>query len=191
MALIELRPELQVGTSVVRLGQLARIETSDLALIRRLVDLPVGRPPPAGDGVVLEREVLAGVLRRMGFPPEQVAWAGSASTRIVSSSRTVPGEEIAAIATRGLLQWLAKRSKRFEVELASAPRDVQVSEGDLQLRMRDPGSTPLHRRMTVWVEAWANGRFVRVVPVTFGVSAWESALSQPMRCPPGRWSMHR
>lgn len=170
-ATVELRPELQVSTSLVRLGQLARIESTDLALVRRLVDLPVGRAPFAGDSILLERELLASWMRRLGVAAEQVTWEGPAATRIVSPSRTVPGEAFAAAARQGLEQWLAARSLRSELELVSVPRDLQAGPGDLQLRMRDPGHATLRPRMTVWIEAWVGGRFARVVPVTFGISA--------------------
>ncbi|MDB5752117.1 MAG: putative flagellar protein FlgA precursor, partial [Ramlibacter sp.] len=175
---IELRPEVRAAGPVVTLGQLARLESVDLPLLRRLVDLPVGRAPAAGRSALVEREALLGWLRRrLGLEQQQVEWRGPVASRVSSFTRLVAGEDIAAAAAAAVHQWLGSRSPRSEASLAGTPRDVEAVQGELRLQPRALGQAALRRRLTVWVEVWAGERFVRVVPVTFAVAAWGEGLS--------------
>lgn len=170
-AQIELRPEALVGPGPVTLGQVAYVRSSDLALIRQLVDLPVGRAPTIGQPVVMEREVLSVWLQRRLRGPATLAWAGPAQSRVGVASRRIPGEEIAAIATQALRRWLADRSERADTALAWLPQDLEVPDGPLRLQPR-PLAAPVRSRMVVWVDVWAADSFVRAVPVSFAVQAW-------------------
>src|SRR5690606_23889004 len=155
----------------VTLGQLARLESNDLGLLRRLVDLPLGRGPAAGDSALLERDALAGWLRsRAGLQHEQVAWSGPATSRVLPASRIVAGEEVAAAATATLREWLRARDSSAAVDLVATPRDLVTTEGELRLHPRDLAHAQLRSRMTVWVEVWIGARFQRVVPVTCTVT---------------------
>lgn len=175
--MIELRSEVPAIGATVTLGQLARLQSPDLALMRRLVDLPIGRAPAQGASVVVQREALAAWLdRRLGLTPIEVEWNGPETSRVSASTRTVAGEEIAAAAAQALQDWLAAHGTRGETHLAVAPRDIEAPQGPLRLHVRALGHAVVRTRVTVWVEVWVGERFARVVPVTFGIETWGDGI---------------
>lgn len=175
---IELRPDVAATGPAVTLGQLARLQSGDLALLRKLVDLPVGRAPVQGASVLVEREAVAAWLRRrLGVVAEEVEWRGASASRVSAYTQSVDGEQIAETASRALGQWLAARSVRNETHFAVTPRTIEVARGDLRLQPRALGQARVRSRMTVWVDVWVDDRFVRVVPVVFGVEAWGDAVT--------------
>lgn len=183
---IELLPQVQVAGPQVTLGELARMSSSDYALLRSLVDLRVGRAPAAGASAMVEREVLAAWLRRRpGLAQARLEWKGAQASRVTSAIRTVSAEAIAEAAAVALRDWLGQRSQRSEVQIANWPRDVEAPPGHLGLRPRALGEAALRGRMTVWVEVWVAERFIRVVPVTFAVSAWGPGLAARARLEQG------
>lgn len=184
-AAIELLPEARVAPGPVVLGEVARVHSQDLALIRALVSLPVGRAPAAGEPAVLERAALSAWMQRRLASPAVLAWSGPEGTRVVTASRTVAGEAIADAARDALRQWLAGRSDRSDVQVAWVPRDIEAPEGALRLQPRPLGGAPVRSRMVVWVDVWASDRFVRTVAVPFAVNAWRDAASAAVDLPAG------
>lgn len=175
-AALELLPQAQVGAGTVTLGEVARIRTTDLELIRALVQLPIGRAPAAGQGVTLEREALAGWIQQRLRLPAVLSWSGPEQVRVVAGSRIVSGDQVAAAAGDTLRAWLAARSDRSDVQLAWSPRDVEApAAGHVRLQPRPLAQSPLRSRMVVWVDVWVADRFVRTVPVSFAVQAWRDA----------------
>lgn len=171
-AVVELRAQAQVAGPNVTLGEVAILRSPDLDLMRMLVDLPLGRAPAAGQGALLHRDVLAGwIRRRTGVAGAQIAWHGPTETRVMSESRAVTGEMLAAAAEPVLREWLQLQGFRGEVQPHLLPRDMEASAGPLQLKARPPGQAQVRERMLVWVEVWTGERFVRSVPVAFRVAA--------------------
>jgi len=184
-AAIELLPEARVAAGAVTLGQVAHIHTQDLALMRALVQLPVGRAPAAGEPALLERSTLSDWLQRRLPQPAVLAWTGPDRTRVLTASRTVGGDAIASVAAEALRQWLAGRSDRSEAQLAWVPRDVEAPEGDVRLQPRPLAHASVRSRMVVWVDVWTADRFVRTVPVSFAVNAWRDAATAAADLPAG------
>lgn len=169
---IELLPHARVAAGAVVLGQVAHLRTADLGLMRRLVDLPIGRAPGAGKVAWMDRAALMDWVRgRARVADAQVQWSGTEAVRVVGASRTLVGEEIAAAAAEMLHTWLAAEGGRAELQVERPPRDLEVPEGPLRLQARPLGQAQLRKRMLVWVDVWAGRRFVRTVPVAFLVAA--------------------
>ena len=165
---IALRPQARVAGPVVTLGDVAVLGASELEPLRRLVNLPLGRAPAAGESVAVQRDALAAWIRaKTGLADDAVRWSGPASTQLVAALRRVNGEEIAAAAEAAL----RARIHGADLQLQSLPRDLEAPEGELRLRPRAIDAIPLRSRMLVWVEVWVAERFVRAVAVPFQVMA--------------------
>jgi flagella basal body P-ring formation protein FlgA len=185
-ARIELLPQVQVGTGTVALGQVTRLHANDLALMRALADLSIGRAPPAGETVRLERKALElWVQKRVHVLQRHIVWDGPDQSRITASTRRISGEEIAAVAGSAIRDWLEAQSDRHEIRIQRMPRDLDVPEGALRLQPRSLAGSQLRKRMVVWVDVWAADRFVRTVPVAFGVTAWAEAEAASARIDAG------
>jgi flagella basal body P-ring formation protein FlgA len=165
---LELVPHAPVATGQVMLGDIVRVRSDDLALIRRLVNLPIGEAPQPGDSAAVRREVLSDWVRRTtGLPDESLRWSGADAARVIRASRQLRGEEIAGAAMDGLRHRMGAAGTQADLRVRASIRDVDIPEGRLQLSPRSAESgVALRNRALVWVDAWVNDRFVRSFPVT-------------------------
>lgn len=166
---IDLLPQAEVRNAVVTLGQVARLQSSDLALIRKLVDLPVGRSPRAGTETTLRRVDVERWLRQAVTDPQDVVWRGAQEVRLRRVHTVVSGDSIAITAADALRYGLTATGLRGDIKVGAMPRDVHVEGGDIRLFPRPVVMNRLGRRTIVWVELWSAGAFVRSVPVAFEV----------------------
>lgn len=180
---IELLPQARVPAGPVVLGQVAHLRTTDLDLMRVLVNLPIGRAPAAGESAVLERGGLSDWVRqRARLAETQVHWSGAGTVRVTGASRSLAGDDIAAAAADHLRAWLATQAGHSAIELERLPRDIDVPDATVRLHARPLARAQLRKRMLVWVDVWAAQRYVRTVPVAFSVSAWRevATTSEPL-----------
>lgn len=174
---IELLSSVRLTRADVRLGDVAAISTGDLALLRRLMALPLGPAPRAGDSAQLSRtELMRWIHARTGIAGRDVSWQGAQVTQLQRASADIAGDQLVAAAADSLRGWLAGRSTRADITPQAPPRDLAVPYGQTVLRARSlPAQQPLSRRMLVWVDVWVDDRFVRTVPVGFEVQAFGPA----------------
>ncbi|HYF20767.1 MAG TPA: hypothetical protein VEA40_23070 [Ramlibacter sp.] len=168
---VRLPARVDVQPGPVVLGDVALISSTDLDLLRRLLAVPVGVAPAAGQPRELRGERLQQwIARRVGPEAVGLAWEGAPETLVSVRSRTVRGAEITGAALQGLSAWLVQHQPGARAELAEAPpRDLQVPDGDLLLASRPP-STAARDRMVVWVEVRQADQVVRAVPVRLAVT---------------------
>lgn len=185
------RIDLSASVGVVRpevtLGDIAAMSTPDLQVLRRLVSMPLGPAPRAGEKAQLGRaELMHWIHLRTGLNPRQVVWEGAQAAELHRASAQIPGALFAATATESLKAWLAARSGHADISVTAVPRDVAVPLGQSVLKPRPmPQDAPLARRMVVWVDVWVEDRFVRTVPVGFEVAAYGPAYVAPGDLPVG------
>lgn len=175
---LELVPQARVTDDRVTLGDIVRLRSDDLALVRRLVNLPVGQAPRPGESALVRRETLADWVRRtMGLAVDTLRWSGADAARVVRTSRQLRGEEIADAAMEGIRRVMAAAGQHAELRVRSSVRDVEVPDGKVQLlpRPTDSGAA-LRNRALVWVDAWVNDRFIRSFPVTVEISGFSGHL---------------
>ena len=184
---IELHPLVQAAGADVTLGEIAALTTGDLPLLKKLMAVPLGSAPRAGETVGLSRIELARWIQvRTGLREDQLEWKGPLATQVQRAASEVSGERLAAAAGESLREWLAARSTRAEIELTSVPRDVAVPAGALVVKARAiPHDQPIARRTSVWLDLWVDGQFVRTVPVGFDVTAYGPAYVAAQDAPAG------
>ncbi|MBC5785092.1 hypothetical protein H8N03_19250 [Ramlibacter sp. USB13] len=167
---IELLPRATVASSQVVLGDVARVHAQDLATIRTLVNLPVGRAPRPGESAALRRTDLAQWVRRhTDLAPDALDWSGAHEARVVRATPRVKGEEIARAAVEA--------ARGGHVLVGGTPRDVDVPEGRVRLEVRGLEQGASAGRMLVWVDVWTEGAFVRTVPVSLQSAAAATAAT--------------
>lgn len=164
---IELLPEAQVAGPTIQLGEIARMRSPDLELLRRLVHLDIGRAPGAGERARISARHLAGwIERRGGVRSNDLDWSGAAESRIERQAARLSGEEVARVAQAAVQALHQGTSAAQEVFVSSAPRDLQVPRGPVRLHPRVADSAPSGIRTLVWVDVWVADAFVRSVPVS-------------------------
>lgn len=186
-ATIELLSQARVTADQVSLGHVAHLSSTDLDLVRRLVNLPLGRAPRAGQPATVERSTLAHWIRReTGLEESDLAWRGAEAARVVRAVRAVRGEEIAAAAVDAARAWLAAQGVHAEVEARMLPRDVEAPAGELRLHARPLEGAQVRKRLLVWVELWSDAAFVRTVPVALDLAGepTELARTAPLQLEP-------
>lgn len=176
LARISLPDHVQVSQSDVRLGDVASLASPDPVTLRRLMDLPLGRAPRAGQSFVLERDVLARWVRsHAGLQGDQITWQGAAFTDISLRSRDIPGDDILTLADKALRRQLAGQlpaGTRIELQPVTLPRDLAVADEQLELNPRPMSGTSLAPRMTVWIDVGSAGKVQRSVAVVFEVAVY-------------------
>jgi flagella basal body P-ring formation protein FlgA len=184
---MELRPLVQVAAEQVTLGEVAALSTANLSLLKRLMALPIGPAPHAGETLRLDRATLARWVQvRTGTAAQAIEWQGAAVAEVQRVSSVVSGERLASAARETLRDWLGSRSTRAEINLTATPRDVTVPAGMLTVKARPiPPDQPIGRRAAVWLDLWVEGRFVRTVPVGFEVTAFGPAYVAADDAPAG------
>lgn len=170
---IALRSKVELGSGVVRVGDVAVLRSPDLQLLRAIVDLPLGRAPSPGERVLVQQAALASWIRaRTGVEAGSLHWSGPERTEVATGQTIVRAEDIAAAAETALRDRLQPQAVRAQVELQALPRDVVAPPGALRLVARPLEGAALRSRMLVWVEVWSADRFVRAAAVPFHVAAW-------------------
>ena len=111
-ATIALLPHANIGSEFVSLGDVAHLSSPDLALMRSLVNLPIGRVPRPGQPAMVSRQALAQWLRRQaGLGAEQIEWRGADVAQVQRITRQVAGQEIAAVAADAVVPVVQRRGR--------------------------------------------------------------------------------
>lgn len=175
---IELLPQADVQGETVLLGHVARLRSSDLAVMRRLVHLPIGRAPQPGQVAVLTRESLVLWIRRQtGFAAADVELLGAREAQVTGSAGLVKGEEIGRAAADSLRAWLRARSVQAAVHVRVPPRDVPAYGAEIRLEPRPIEQPVPRKRMVVWVDVWSADTLVRTVPASLELDGLESSVT--------------
>lgn len=177
---VELRPQVTVQHSSVRLADIALLTSSDLGLLRRALAIPLGQAPRPGESAVLESERLGYWLRsRTGLRQDQIDWQGPGQTAIVTAVQEIPGEQVAAQAKTALAQHLQSMAlqkgldlSRLDIDPVALPMSVEVPAQGRRLQVRPLNATRMSPRMLVWVDVFSGDRHVRAIPVRFEVAAF-------------------
>ncbi len=176
---VQLRPRVEVAHAIVRLGDVADLSTTDLGLMLRTIDLPIGHAPRPGEPIFLDRAALQRWLaRQVSLQPAQLDWRGPAGTTVASASHEVDGEAVVAVAQAALRDHLIRGTEvrlpaaRIELEPAGTPSTLVVPAGALTLVPRPLGRAAPASRMLVWVDASVDGAFIRTIPVRFMVGVF-------------------
>jgi hypothetical protein len=154
---IELRPRVALAGGPLLLGQLARLESDDLQLLRTVVDLPVGLAPRAGHSRRVSaaslQAAIQGIAARTG---SRVQWAGAPACDVEAATTLVTGESIARAAAQ---------SMGGQAQATRLPRDLRIPAGPVTLTARFPGQPLAAGRQLVWVDVRSGGEWVQAVAV--------------------------
>lgn len=157
----------------VTLGDVADVSGAAEGQVRKLRHLPLGRIAGASAPVRLEREQIARwICTRGGLCGPAVAWRGAEAVEVRLATRTVGRDSLVSTARAALEQALAPLGARIVVVEVRGQDKVELPRGRLDYAARSlPSGLVPAKRMQVWVDVLADGRFVRAVPVRFDVSA--------------------
>lgn len=177
---VELRPQVTVQHSSVRLADIAVLTSSDLDMLRRALAIPLGQAPRPGESAVLESERLGYWLRsRTGLRDDQIDWRGPRQTAIVTAVQEIAGEQVAAQAQAALAEHLRSMARqkglvlsRLDIDPVALPLSLEVPVQGRRLQVRPLNATRMGPRMLVWVDVFSGDRHVRAIPVRFEVAAF-------------------
>ncbi|KFJ11293.1 flagella basal body P-ring formation protein FlgA [Delftia acidovorans] len=177
---VELRPQVTVQHSSVRLADIAVLTSSDLGMLRRALAIPLGQAPRPGESAVLESERLGYWLRsRTGLREDQIDWRGPRQTAIVTAVQEIAGEQVAAQAQAALAEHLRSMARqkglvlsRLDIDPVALPLSLEVPVQGRRLQVRPLNATRMGPRMLVWVDVFSGDRHVRAIPVRFEVAAF-------------------
>lgn len=168
-ASVEVLAQARAATGTVFLGDVAHVRSTDLELMRQLVNLPIARAPQPGHVLRIDREaVLAQVHRAALLQSGQLEWSGADQTEVQRSVTRVRGEAIANAAAAAARAALAQQGFAGEVQAVVTPRDVEVAAQETRLQARIPPAQ-LRGRLLSWVDVRAGDVLLRTIPVSLEV----------------------
>ncbi len=184
---VRLPTSASVTRQAVVLGDLADVEGADREQAERLRTLPLGRIDAGAKTVRLQRaDIARWACMKRGLCAPQVAWSGAERVDVSAAVRSVAGTGPTEAGREELERALAPLGARLSIEAADPSRGVELPPGDANFRARPlPAGTAPGPRMSVWIDAYVNGRFVRAVPVRFKVAAMVPAWVAKNEIPAG------
>lgn len=188
---IELKDRVQVVQPQVTLADIAQISSTDLDMLRRAMAVPLGAAPRVGEAVSLDRAQLQRWLRtRTGMGAEQVQWLGASVTTVSRSTTEITGESVQSVAEAALRKHLeaslaATPKARIELQAVATPANLSLPAATTSLVVRPLDTLPLSSRMLVWVDAFANGQYVRSVSIRFEVATYLPVVVAATALPAG------
>lgn len=174
-ATVSLRPEAQVRSAEVLLGDVASIQTKDASLAARLKAVRLGQSPWPGYSSSISAGHVALMLKAAGLNPSQIALTGSPSVRVSRAARVVPSEEIAE-AARAAVEAAWDGAERIECEVLRPPAPVKVSEGEVEI-IPAPGLRPRAGVVPVTVDILVDGKRERQTSVTVRVKVFSPVVT--------------
>lgn len=172
-ATIALRTVATTSGATVTVGDIAHVSGASKEELQRLSRVPLGRIGSGGAPVVIERARIAHwVCVKTGRCGSELAWSGAEAVEVRSAMREVSRDALVASARQALERALAPLDAELRIGQAAGQRPVKLPPGRLSYSARAlPAGTVPGKRMLVWVDVLADGRFVRAVPVQFEVAA--------------------
>lgn len=170
---VHLRASANAAQATVTLGEVADVAGTDRQSVEALRTLPLGRIDAGGKAAVLERaDIARWACMKRGLCGAELAWSGARRVEVRGAQPAVVKAGLVDAARQELERALAPLGARLAIEAQDASRGVELPAGAVVFSARPlPDGAMPGSRMSVWVDAHVNGRFVRAVPVQFRVAA--------------------
>jgi flagella basal body P-ring formation protein FlgA len=186
LAVITFGAAAEVRRRVIRLGDVAAVESPDRKLVARLVEIEVGSAPLAGRSRTLSTQYVRVCIRQLGVDPDRLRIDGPAAIIVSRPDQTVPGKAIAAAACEAIQAGQAGT----RAEPAFAPADQRVPVGTVELKPATSGSatlppSPTGGTVSVPVRVLVDGHEEAVVTVPVRLQRLAPALVAARDLPAG------
>lgn len=178
---IELPAAVWSGSVQLPLGDLANISTPDLNQLKRALNCVVPVPEPGEFVARISREQLAALLERcLAIRRSDLVWSGAHAVSVHPRTGRIDGSMAAHDALREVRAALQDLAPQAIATLRSAPTDWEPPPGLVALHIRDVGRQLMGAGPRVlWVDAYANGQYVRRLPVGVGLEGAAAMGSMP------------
>ncbi|MBL8515544.1 MAG: flagellar basal body P-ring formation protein FlgA [Betaproteobacteria bacterium] len=170
---IHLLPLVALSEPVVRLGQIAAVETTDVNILRQLAALDISAAVPRVAGEPISRMKLAAQLRtKLGLRDEVVRFTGAEYVQVEREVSVLDCSQVQQLAEAALLKALTPSASRTDVSLIQSGCGQGLPDGSMRARDRPISVGAGQSRVTVWMDVYAGDTWLRVLPFTFAMSVW-------------------
>jgi len=174
---IVLQDEVALSGGHYSLADIARVESGDTGLAKRLSAIVIGRSPRPGFKTRLSRNAIAARLEAL-YPGtiRDFKWSGQARVTVRSTGVAFSGERLNQLAFEFLNQRLQADFRDYRIEAVSVPRDLLLPPGAVSVKARLRENAYFTRRISVWVDIHVDGKFVQTLPLWFALSIHQQVL---------------
>ncbi|HYL79847.1 MAG TPA: flagellar basal body P-ring formation chaperone FlgA [Candidatus Acidoferrum sp.] len=169
-AVVSLQADSTVRGPEIRLGDIADIRGRDAALTERLRRIEVGRAPLPGLSRTLDLNYLKARLRLQQVDPESLVLDAPSAVSVTTQSQRVSGADLEAAVRQFILQAREPDAASLSISVTSAPPDLVLAAGSLELKVKGRPARELAGSFSVPVEVWVDGAAVRSVSIPVRVS---------------------
>jgi flagella basal body P-ring formation protein FlgA len=175
-AILSFRSESTVRGPIIRLGEIADIQTRDAALAQRLRRIEVGRAPLPGLSRTLDVAYIQIRLRLEQIDPGALAFDAPPTLTVTAASQRVTGADLVAAVRQAILAARQADAGTLSVQDSVTPPDLVLPMGSVELKVGTRFLPSQTSTVAVPVEAWVDGVSVRSVSVPVRISALFPAL---------------
>jgi flagella basal body P-ring formation protein FlgA len=170
---IDFYSRVHVKDTVIRLGDVARIDCADEAMRHMLKELYVRDVPPPNRDYILRRLEIVHILARHGITTDQISFSGAERIAVRGCWVEIPPSEILARASDELQRIVAEVDREVRCFVVSDVRRVWVPDGKYEVIARGPSAQDLKSRVPVRVEIQFEGRAIAHRIVCFELNVFE------------------
>ncbi|ODB95135.1 flagella basal body P-ring formation protein FlgA [Candidatus Thiodiazotropha endoloripes] len=174
---IELPNSVNLDSRTITLGDIAKLESKNQALVSKIARIVLGNVPHAGVSSSIDREAISKRLQRVDADiASRLVWKGSNKVTISSNYRSYNNESYTLKAENYLKQSLGNRYSDVTTKLVGQYKDLQLPSGKISLSINIRNKDRINKRMCVWVDVEIENKHYMSIPVWFDVTAMDEVL---------------
>jgi len=173
---IHMLPKAMVDTDPVLLGEIAKVQGSNAAMVAELKSLVVGRAPLPGESRQIDAAYVALRLKQRGISTDRVVLSQTAVTTLVRSSIVVSREDIEASIRDALRVTDIFQGRQGTIKDILIPKDLVVPAGTISYNVKFPDKLVVSNTIPVAVSVLVDGSHYRKIWATLKAEVLQEAV---------------
>lgn len=173
---IHMLPNATVDADPVLLGDIAKVQGSDAALVTELKSLVVGRAPLPGESRQIDADYVALRLKQRGIPSDRVALRQTAVTTLVRDSTVVGRNDIEAAIRDALRTTDIFQGRQGVIKDVLIKKDLVVPAGTVSYKVKFPDKLMVSNKIPVAVSVFVDDAYYRKIWATLKAEVLQDAV---------------
>lgn len=175
-AQIELRSEAAVSGPMVRLTDIAHIETQDVELMKQLEAIEIVRSPLVGQTRWVMSNQIERRLKHYGVDPQQIQISTSGPIKVVRQTVKLNAEKIRGAVERYIHHHAPWDPDQLKIGSIKFKQDLNVPPGKVTLTVQTPKHSDWLGAVLFSVEVKVGGRLSQKVSVPANIEVWSDVV---------------
>lgn len=162
-AFVTVQPKVSLENEKIFLGQIADIDTDDVALRQQLEACVIGRAPLPGKSRRIDGDYLNVKLQQAGIDLARITLQAPDQIEVARASRTISEQALEGIARRYLAAQVPNGAKRFNIKKIQVSQEVVLPPGDITYQVAAPQNTDFVGTVPLAITFLCNGEHAKKI----------------------------